>query len=202
MEHPLRKDKNKELRGRVVQFLRNGYLIQRQSNIIFVCGGSNPDHMRRRFREEFDALLTGFEFFEPEYAMKSYFTLGDVEPFDIAEFEELVGELSHSIVLFPEAPGSFAETGYFSAIDQLGKKIVLALDSSRQKGDSFISLGPAKKIQDISVFQPNLQFDYDKPDFSLISERITSRRPLSHRTINCLLDEVENEKLRHLFTCG
>ncbi|MGM0743432.1 MAG: retron St85 family effector protein [Pseudomonadota bacterium] len=99
----------------------------------------------------------------------------------MSEFEELVGELSHAIVLFPEAPGSIAETGYFSARPDLARKIVLAVDRNRQRNDSFISLGPAKKIHDASRFQPNIEFDYDDPDFTIISNRIVERAPL-HRT--------------------
>ncbi|OCP18835.1 hypothetical protein BC361_00185 [Ensifer sp. LC54] len=134
--------------------------------------------MRRKFQDIFSSLLPDFEFFEPEFAMRNYFGLGDERPFDISEFEELIGELSHSIVLFPEAPGSFAEAGYFGAIDSLAKKTILAIDLNRQKNDSFISLGPAKKIADISFFQPNIQLNYNEPDFSLISQRILERRPL------------------------
>lgn len=182
MDHPIRDEDNKALRGRVVQLLRNGFNILRQSNIVFVCGGNDPAvHMRKMFQQEFNTLLPEHEFFEPEFAMKNYFTLGDSAPFDISEFEELVGQLSHSIVLFPEAPGSFAETGYFAGIPRLATKILLAIDVTRQRSDSFISLGPAKKIQDISIFQPNIQFDYNQPDFSIISQRLNERAPL-HRT--------------------
>lgn len=178
MDHPLRSKDNKELRGRVVQFLKDGYTIQRQSNIVFVCGGNEPDQMRTQFRSKFAELLPEHEFFEPEFAMKNYFSLGDGVPFDISEFEEIVGELSHSIVIFPEAPGSFAETGYFSARPQLARKIILAIDVTKQKKDSFISLGPAKKINDTSIFAANIQLDYRKPNFSIISERILERAPL------------------------
>lgn len=180
MDHPLRSDENKDLRRKVVQLLRNGFNIRRQSNIVFVCGGNDPEkHMRKKFQSVFPEMLPEHEFFEPEFAMKNYFTLGDVIPFDISEFEELVGQLSHSIVLFPEAPGSLAETGYFSARPDLARKIILAINVKRQKSDSFISLGPAKKIQDASRFQPNIQFDYKNPDFSVIAQRINEREPLN-----------------------
>lgn len=128
--------------------------------------------MRRQFQQYFEANLAEFEFFEPEFAMKNYFSEPDAEPFDIAEFEQLVGDLSHSIVLFPESPGSIAEMGYFSAVPALAKKTILAMDSSKQKYDSFISLGPAKKIQEKSRFHPNIQFDYACPDFDVVAERI------------------------------
>lgn len=179
MDHPLCKKENSELRKRVVQLIKSGYSVKRQSNIVFVCGGNNATDMRKKFQEKFSDLLPKHDFFEPEFAMKNYFNSGDDEPFDISDFEELVASLSHSIVLFPEAPGSFAELGYFSATENIAKKTLLAIDSNRQKNDSFISLGPAKKISNVSIFHPNIQIDYIKPDFSLVSTRLNERSPLS-----------------------
>lgn len=178
MEHPLRSDENKSLRRDLYVLLGNGFSIPRQSNIIFVCGGNEPTHMRKRFQDVFHTLLSGYQFFEPEFAMRKYWTLGDDEPFDIATFEELIGELSHSIVIFPEAPGSLAETGYFSAKQELAKKIILVLNKDHLKKDSFISIGPAKRIADVSTFQPNIEMDYNNPDFNRISQRIFDRAPL------------------------
>ncbi len=185
MDHPLRSDDHKSLRKGLYRLVSNGFSIPRQSNIVFVCGGSEPHHMRRRFQEEFEALLPGYEFFEPEFAMRKYWTLGDSEPFDITTFEELIGNLSHSIIIFPEAAGSLAETGYFSARPDIAKKILLAINSPHLTNDSFISIGPAKKIADVSVFQPNIQFDYDDPNFNLISQRLLDRAPL-HSTRRAL----------------
>lgn len=178
MDHPLRSDDNKSLRKRLYDLFKKGFKIPRQSNIVFVCGGSEPTDMRRRFQSEFEELLPGYEFFEPEFAMRKYWTLGDNEPFDITTFEELIGNLSHSIVIFPEAPGSLAETGYFSAIPEISKKILLVINAAHLKKDSFISIGPAKKIADASIFQPNIQFDYDNPNFNLVSQRLIDRAPL------------------------
>lgn len=175
MDHPLRDDKNKKLRARVVQILRDGFHIQRQSNIVFVCGGNKASDMRRRFQTEFSKLLSDFEFFEPEFAMVNYFAMGDTEPFDIADFEELVGELSIAIVLFPEGPGSFAELGYFAGQPTLLRRVVLAVDSNHQRSDSFISLGPASKVDQHSVFKSTIQLNYEDPDFELISQRIKDR---------------------------
>lgn len=185
MDHPLRSDEYKSLRRKLYSLVCNGFTIPRQSNIVFVCGGSEPHHMRRRFQLEFEALLPGYEFFEPEFAMRKYWTLGDNEPFDITTFEELIGNLSHSIVIFPEAPGSLAETGYFSARPDIAKKILLAINTAHLAKDSFISIGPAKKIADVSIFQPNIQFDYDNPNFCLISQRLLDRAPL-HATRRAL----------------
>lgn len=181
MDHPVREDTNKVLRGRMVSLLKNGYNILHQSNIVFVCGGNDPDHMRTKFEADFKDLLPDYEFFKPEFAMENYFSFGDIEPFDIADFETMVAELSIAIVLFPEAPGSFAELGYFSGQDALSRKVVLALDLNHQRSGSFISLGPATKISRSSIFGYPIQLDYLNPDFSVVSTRIMDHAKLSQR---------------------
>ena len=102
MDHPVREDANKGLRGRMVSLLTNGYNIIHQSNIVFVCGGNEPHNMRTKFETAFETLLPEYEFFKPEFAMENYFSFGDTEPFDIADFESMVADL-HSAVLFPNA---------------------------------------------------------------------------------------------------
>lgn len=172
LDHPLLHDANKGLRRRVIQLLRNAYNVRREGNIVFVCGGNDPDHMRPRFRDYCKSNHPEFEIFLPEFAMKNYFSAPDSEQFDIANFEELVAELSHVIVLFPEAPGSFAETGYFSAMPKLAQKTILAMDSRWQGHDSFISMGPAKKINEVSRFHGIIQTPYENPAFADIVKRV------------------------------
>lgn len=171
MDHPLISDRQASLRRRVIQFFRAGYKIRRTSNIVFVCGGNDDTHMRSLFRRFCESNLTDYEIFLPEAAIGDVL-IGDGEPFDIADFETLVGELAHAIVVFPEAPGSYAETGYFSAVEALASKCILSLDFRRQRDDSFISMGPAKKISEKSRFYPLIQMDYENPDFSVVCERI------------------------------
>ena len=192
MDHPLNSKSQKELRGRVVQFICNALLVQNQSNLVFVCGGNDADCMRRKFFEYFKSNLADHEFFEPEFAMKSYFSSEDIEPFNIAEFEEIVAKLSHCIVIFPEAPGSFAELGYFSTNEIIRRKIILAIDSNRQMMDSFISLGPANLIQRHSKFHSNIQLDYKNPDFDLIKVRLTTRAPLTKNKRSLLLNKFNS----------
>ncbi len=181
MDHPIRESTNKVLRGRMVQLLKDGYNILNQSNIVFVCGGNLETDMRSKFEEVFPQLLPEYEFFKPEFAMENYFSFGDTEPFDIADFEAMVADLSIAIVLFPEAPGSFAELGYFSGQLPLSRKTVLALDLNHQRSGSFISLGPATKISKTSVFGYPIQLDYKNPDFTIVSTRITDHAKLSKR---------------------
>lgn len=128
--------------------------------------------MRTRFLQYCEYNLADFEIFFPEYAMPSIFGEGNNEPFDIAAFEEYISQWSHAIVIFPEAPGSFAETGYFSAREKITKRCILVLDLKYQHKDSFISLGPAKKIGHGSIFHPIIQINYDAPNFEPVAERI------------------------------
>lgn len=181
MDHPLRSDAQKVLRSRVVQLAKNGFDIIKDSNIVFVCGGTEEDDKRSEFEAVFEELLPEYEFFKPEFAIKSYFSYADTEPFDIADFEALVAELSIAIVLFPEAPGSFAELGYFSGQSELSSKTLLVLDSNHQKSGSFISLGPASKIAQTSIFKMPIQMDYEKPDFSLVSTRLLEHTKITGR---------------------
>ncbi len=172
MEHPLIKKDQLDLRKRVVQLLKESYSSLNTGNIVFVCGGNDATHMRILFREYCRNHKPNYQIFLPEYAIKNYFSEVTNGQFDIADFEKLIGELSHAIVVFPEAPGSFAEIGYFSAVEELRNKIVLSLDAQFQGGDSFISLGPAKKIDAKSQFSPTIQTNYTNPNFEEITKRI------------------------------
>lgn len=205
MDHPLVSQEHKDLRQRVVQLLRSSYNARRSSNIIFVCGGNDDTHMRMLFRGYCVNNLSDFEIFFPEYAMEYIFSTELDEPFDITDFEQLICELSHAIVIFPEAAGSFAETGYFSAIEQIAKRCILVLNSKCKK-DSFISLGPAKKIAEKTVFHPLVHIDYDNPNFDEIPERIKrinlrkykkrlsfeKFKDLSAYDLSCIIHEIVN----------
>lgn len=184
MEHPIRLAESKSLRIKVLHLIQNGFGIPRASNIVFVCGGNEPEKLRPQFIEYCTSNNHPFVLFQPEFAMSNLFSHAGADPFNIAEFETIVGDLSLAIVVFPEAPGSFAETGYFSAIDILASKTILVMDADRQKQDSFLSIGPAKLIGEKSFFHPIIQGNYLNPDFSIILNRIATR----HKDL----------KLRHL----
>jgi len=175
----------------MVQLIKTAYTVLRSGNIIFVCGGNNPEHMRQRFSTYCADNHPDLEIFFPEFAMHSYFSSGDVPPFDIADFELLVAQLSHAIVLFPEAPGSYAETGYFSALPELAKKTILAMDASYQGKDSFISLGPAVKLNKTSRFNAAIQTSYDSPEFIDIIDRI-NRIPLPQHRKDLTIDKFKD----------
>lgn len=151
--------------------MSTAYSVPRVSNIIFVCGGNQKDHLRMRFRTYCNDNMLNYHILFPEDALSNFFSEALDEPFDIADFEKLIGQLSQAIVIFPEAPGSYAETGYFSAIEDLRKQSILVLDTKFQGSDSFISLGPAKKIDSDSIYRPVVNMDYENPDFDIIASR-------------------------------
>ena len=152
--------------------LRDGLMIRRAGNLIFVCGGNSPTNLRPQFKDFAEKNLADFQIFQPEFAMNNYFADVGGAQLDLGEFEILIGDLSHAIVIFPEAAGSFAETGYFANIDKLAEKVILVLDADRQRNDSFIMMGPARKYEKISKFSPNIQMNYSNPDFGLIHSRV------------------------------
>lgn len=168
------------MRSRVLSLLKEGYLFPGRSNIIFVCGGNEETQMRPQFINFCSDNGVKFLVFQPEYAIDHALALSD-EPFNLGDFEELIGHLSLAIVIFPEAPGSFAEAGYFAAIDDLAKKSILILDQSRLGTDSFLSIGPGKLIGDKTRFHPSIQMMYDSPDFGLIIQRIEEREGAPRR---------------------
>lgn len=188
MRHPLLKS-HAEVRKRMIVILRDGLLVRRAGNLIFVCGGNADTDLRPMFCAFLKGAAPDFNVFQPEFAMRNYFSDEHGGQLDLGKFEELVGELSHAIVIFPEAPGSFAETGYFAKTKPLAEKTLLVLNSQYQSNDSFIMMGPARRFEEQSKFNPNLQIDFQNPDFPAVLERI-KRFDLSKNRKSIDVDEL------------
>lgn len=199
MDHPLLDDSEKQIRSRVVNFFKNGFTIQRQSNLVFVCGGNEPEDMRTKLESKFVEILPEYQFFKPEFAMNDYFGMGSCTPFDITEFESLIGSLSHSVVIFPEGPGSYAELSYFCTVDEIAQKTLTVLDSNRQTRDSFLSLGPIPIYDRKSIFRSVIQMDYENPNFGMVANRIKDRAPLVKYWKNLKLEKFSDCTVYELF---
>ena len=184
MSHPLKHPKAGELLTRVAQsFKADDTYILHDSSIIFVCGGPmDSSSMRPRFCIYAKTELPHLRVFLAESAQKDYVLHPGSEFQDVAEFEEIIGEVSTCIILFPESFGSFAELGYFAKNENLRKKLLVVNDAKLQGQDSFISLGPIKLIDRHSNFQPTIQLTYsDKPKFKLVKERLDKRISVRNR---------------------
>lgn len=67
---------------------------------------------------------------------------------DLLIFEEFLAEVSDSIILFVESPGSFCELGAFSYADTLfSDKLIIIMDKKYRGSKSFITTGPALKAK-------------------------------------------------------
>jgi hypothetical protein len=74
---------------------------------------------------------------------------------DLAEFENLIGECVDSILIFPESPGSFAELGFFGAMEKVRSK-TLIVNLHEHQGNSFINLGLIPIFNSNSSYNPML----------------------------------------------
>ena len=77
---------------------------------------------------------------------------------DLLTFEEFLAEVSDSIILFPESPGSYCELGAFAyATTLFSEKLTIVLDEQYRGGTSFLLDGPvakAKKAGSSIVYAP------------------------------------------------
>lgn len=66
---------------------------------------------------------------------------------DLVSFERHLAELSSVIVLVLESPGSIAELGLFSIIDEFKNKLLVFIETRHYQEDSFIKLGPINYLE-------------------------------------------------------
>jgi hypothetical protein len=178
--HPLLTEDGAKIRTKIRTFLHDhGYLV-RNSNIIFVCGGNDDNSMRSRFMIEARPHLLNFRLFKPEDAVSHDFLDRPARRIDLSSFENLIAKLAICTVIFPEAPGSFAELGLFSEWSEVRERLLPVLDSNRQEQDSFLLLGPVAQIQEGSEYG-TYYLDYTNPDYPGLCTRINNRANTNSR---------------------
>lgn len=178
MPHPFTNPESKGLRDRVSALVQNGLHRTAATNIIFVCGGDGEKHLRPKFIEYMAVEMLSYRPFRPEAAQEDFFEQDQENNLNLSVFEELVSNLSLGIVLFAESPGSYAETGLFSALDNARRKTLVIMDADLQGPGSFLAFGPVAVISNKSRLGAALQLSYEKPNFDLIKQRIESRLPV------------------------
>ncbi|UNK56181.1 retron St85 family effector protein [Pseudoxanthomonas daejeonensis] len=148
-------------RSRIVSFFRRGDLHFRTDiHLCFVCGAADPlkgepPKWRRQFLDWVAVNEGKIICVKAENAVTDLLREVDERRTskDLSIIEETIADTVDSLLLFPESPGSFAELGLFSANDAIGRKMLVAVEHQYQ-GDSFIILGPVKRINAISSFTP------------------------------------------------
>lgn len=68
---------------------------------------------------------------------------------DLVSFERHLAELSSVIVLVLESPGSIAELGLFSIVEEFQSKLLVFIETEHYKSSSFIKLGPVDFLEKI-----------------------------------------------------
>jgi len=175
LSHPVTLPENKGVRDRLTQLVKNGLHRTAATNIIFVCGGDQDHHLRPRFIEYMLNEMPAYRPFRPEAAQSDYFEQDHEDTLNLSQFEELVSDLSLGIVLFAESPGSYAETGLFSALQHARKKTLVVLNAEHQGAGSFLAFGPVAVIAHSSRLGAAIQMDYANPQFELIKLRVEDR---------------------------
>jgi hypothetical protein len=66
---------------------------------------------------------------------------------DLVSFERHLAELSSVIVLSLESPGSIAELGLFSVIEEFQEKLLVFIETTHYQSQSFIKLGPVNYLE-------------------------------------------------------
>lgn len=169
------------LEGVANLFKKKKIFASQDRHIIFVCGGNGRRSMRVRFMKYARTEISSMRMFLAESAAEDLLTQGEPAPLEVADFEDLIADVSDCVLIFPESYGSIAEVAYFCRSEKICSKILVVGNTKLQAKDSFINLGPIAIINGSSIFRPAIQADYTSPDFSVIRERLKQRVPGSGR---------------------
>lgn len=108
---------------------------------------------------------------------------------DLLQFESDAGCLSQLIVIFLESPGAWVELGAFANDPDLCKKLLIVVPEKYRTGESFIELGPLRRIEKhhpdddgICVVQSERYQDLDKAELQAIVSSIDARLKKTHKS--------------------
>lgn len=148
-------------RTRIVGFFKRGDLhFTYGVHLCFVCGAADSREgeslsLRRRFLDWVEHNERKIVCVQAENAVTDLLRQVDERQAskDLAIIEETIATTVDSLLLFPESPGSFAELGLFSANEAVSRKMLVAV-AHKHQGNSFIILGPVKRVNANSSFSP------------------------------------------------
>lgn len=167
-------------------FEKKPVYLRKSPFFIFVCGGrlgEAPASLRHQFIQWSEHHLPDFVCLLAEDAIKDGFVAGRRRFIDLARFESLIADIADCVLIFPESPGSFAETGFFSNSRNIRDK-TLVINPIDKQGDSFLNLGPIHTIDRFSFLKPTLFVDATPPpDFTQLGSRLVDRIRVSHRDL-------------------
>ncbi len=128
------------------------------SDVIFLCGGqfadadttptSARDFFYRRIQETETELFERIFLAEKINTWFSDLVRARYIPEDLLTFEKHLSGLASFICLIVESPGSIAELGAFTSINQISEKLMVVISHDHEAQDSFISLGPISLLKE------------------------------------------------------
>lgn len=169
---------------------------------VFVCGGhaENKKNNRSKFLDFSKNHNSKYEFILAEYAFNRLKANDSYEFVNIAQFEEVIAQVSSCILIFPESPGSFAEVGYFSSSPEIRKNTLIVKDIKHQD-DSFLNIGPYDLIDGSSVFKNTIMLNLGSKriNFKSIIERLDSRITKSENSKSLNIKKFTELQMRERF---
>lgn len=117
---------------------------------IFLCGAgySKQDEYNITNRGIIDSYIKSKDKYGNIFIVLSekLWEYGFTSNIDLLTFEEFLAEVSDSIILFSESPGSYAELGAFAyAGNEFSKKLTIVIDKKYEGSKSFLNTGPVFK---------------------------------------------------------
>lgn len=141
-------------------FSRGDVFYSTDFHLCFVCGGADPQEgqpptLRRTFLDWAAINAQKLVCVQAESAVTDLLRRAGErrKAGTLSDIESIIAGTVHSLLLFPESPGSFAELGMFSVDKEIAGKMLVTLLPEHQV-DSFLMLGPIRNISAESEFSP------------------------------------------------
>ena len=138
--------------------------IKEHPNIAFLCGG-NPESVfddkskKQKYLSVRAYISAKLTINYPNLYVKNAEDVKDWNSYsaydDLIEFERDIAHICKAIILFVESAGSIAELGSFAIIPEVSEKLLVYVDQKYSGSNSFLALGPLKKIKDQEVTNVN-----------------------------------------------
>ena len=136
--------------------------LRTDARVVFVCGGrrnSDDGCARRRLMEYAKVHLQEYSFFEAEDVFEA---LSQGRNTDLLSLEHKFADYSDCIIVITESAGSIAELGAFAMEKTVAKKVLAVNDMKYLGEESFIALGPIRKLDKCSLFKPAVHTDFER----------------------------------------
>lgn len=126
--------------------------IARPSRFIFLCGGRTDENSPKTALSLRQYLLNERKIgarlrAEIVLAEKANQLYRDTAYKDLISFEEDIAQISASVMVITESPGSLAELGAFTANEKIRPHVAIISQTDYSHAESFVRYGPIKRIE-------------------------------------------------------